>query len=237
MYRLSIFLVIFLTTPFSYSADYEYPDIEKSVFKIRTPQSLGTTFYIGNNLFVTNAHAVFAPSQIQKYKLINEMQFNKIIEQNSNLKKEISKRIRIYFRRNSRPVESIVALDFVNDLAVLRVREPDMLLKDKTKKLSKLIPLEIGYATQDLKNKKGYIYGFPDHRPYFKTKKIHLREMTFKNISSIQSESLEVYVNENHLKGASGSPVLVDGQVVGVLKKSVYNSASAIPSNALKNTS
>ena len=234
MYTLFIFLVFFLITPTSYSAEFKYSDIEKSVFRVQTPIKYGTGFYIGKGLFVTNAHVVFTSDIATLYMSFNESSYKKLLEESPDLKKEISKNVKIQFKESYLPVESILALDIANDLAVLKVSESNIsVVEEEYKELNLLAPLELSSLTE-VKNKKGYMYGYPVLRPYFNIKRINLKEVILKNMSSSKPESIDAFANENHLNGASGSPILVDGLVVGVAKNSMHNSLSATSSDALK---
>ena len=236
MYKFFIFLVILLTTPFSYSADYEYPDIEKSVFMIYNDfkHTEATAFYIGNNLFVTDIHFLLDLS-LETF-LMNEHRFVKLLRENPEYAKhKISDYLFIDYKQELFSVKKVVALDFANDLAII---EMDSLFIENFK----LIPftfttLELKPFAKDLEGRKAYLYGFPNSKPYLPLDQGEkkLKEITLKNISS--SDDLESFVadaNVEYVGGSSGGPVLFNGQVIGVVSFHMSNLLYFSSSNALK---
>ena len=236
MYKLFIVLVFFLTTPTSYSAEFnKHPNIENSVFRIYNyfKRSAGTTFYIGNNLFVTNAHIVL-DNRFENF-LMNKHQFIKMLRENpESTKHKISKYLFIEYEKGYLPAKSIVALDFVNDLAIIEV---DSVLNVDFRWIPfGLTALELKPFTKDLENKKAYAYGFPDKKdPSIFKNENNLTEIILKSISSSNDlKSFDAFTNIEYVEGASGSPVLFDGKVIGVLRHHLVNLVGFASSNALQ---
>ena len=195
-----------------YSQDKKISRIKKSVFPILCDEQQGTAFYIGNNFFVTNAHVVL-PTFL--FLSNTSTPIEEIVDKNPNLNQKISDSCIIGYK-GFRSLKSIHAIDFTNDLAVLRMNDQDL---ENIKE--ELIPLELG--TSDFKNTEGmiYFYGFPGGNDYLSLlqlsyAKIHPRDVTF-----FDSETFETFVKWPWVSGASGSPVLMNGKVIGILHSTI----------------
>ena len=236
MYKFLILLFFLLSFQLSYSQDYKHPNIKNSVFKILNAfeHTEATAFYIGNNLFVTNAHVLLDLS-LETF-LMNEHKFIKTLSENPEYaKNKISDYFFIEYKQKDFPVKKVVALDFANDLAII---EMDSFFIENFK----LIPfaftaLELKPFTKDLEGRKAYLYGFPNSKPYlpFWEADRNLKEITLKNISSSDDlEFFEADTNAEYVEGSSGGPVLFNGQVIGVVTSHVNNFLYFSSSNALK---
>ncbi len=237
--RSILFTLLVLALPdLSQSQDYKYPNIENSVFQIRNYTKFqGTGFYIGNNYFVTNAHVLLSVydmellsniySQFSKGNNIKKKDKQEIIDTFKEYKDQYSSNLGYIFYKNQIiTFKKIVAVDFKHDLIVLEVDQTH------SKLMEELTPLKIGSFSQELTNQKGYAYGFPADKPY-PHELFKFKEMTFESIHINDINSFHTYTNVNHLPGGSGSPMLIDGKVVGILRLAFHNEASATSSNAL----
>ena len=239
MYKFFIFLVFLLSFQFSYSQDYKHPNIEKSVFRIFNDfkHTEATAFYIGNNLFVTNAHCLLTTS-LENF-LMNEHKFVKTLRENPKYaKNKISDYFFIEYKEKEFPVKKVVALDFANDLAIIEM--DSLFIKNfKLKRIPffEFTALELKPFTKDLDGRKAYLYGFPNNKPYlpFGQADRDLKEITLKNISSSNDlKSFEAVASTEHIGGSSGGPVLFNGQVIGVITFGIRNLSDFSSSNALK---
>ena len=250
--KLNVFIFILSLSPLLSAAQtYTHPNIEKSVFQtyrglIKKPSkrdvtvSLGTTFYIGDNRFVTNVHIVYSDKILSKLLRL----YNKFAETNGTISKQNKQKIINLFNKEEQylsenvsdllfikyedeylPFKKITAINFEDDIAILEIDEKN------SQKMRDLIPLEIIPFSKNLTSKKGFIYGFPldKSKSFAET----LQEMSFQNIFPYNNNFFETYTNANYMNGSSGSPVLVDGKVIGVVKQSYENKARSITSTPL----
>ena len=248
--KLKLFiLILFLSPLLSAAQTYTHPNIEKSVFQIyrgsvTNPSNVGTTFYIGNNRFVTNAHIVYSGRTMNDLLFlyheftetngttISEQDKQEIIdrlinrESNQHSLEDISASLFIKYENKYISVKKITAISFEDDIAILEIDEKD------SKKIREFIPLEIIPLPKNITSKKGSIYGFPANTATSFSEVI-FQEMKFKNIFYYNGNFFKTYVNFNNLSGASGSPVLVDGKVVGMMKQSYENNSHSTPSTSL----
>ena len=188
--KLKLFIFILFFSPLlSASQTYTHPNIEKSVFQIyrdsdTNPLTGGTTFYIGNNRFVTNAHVIYSREILKDfinfYKKINgtvsEQDKQEIIDRfNRENDQPLSDLLSIKYGDDYIPVKKIIAINFEDDIAILEIDE------DRSKNMNDLIPLEIIPFSKNLTSTKGSIYGFPSNESTPLSETI-FREMSFQNI-------------------------------------------------------
>ena len=244
--KLKLFiLILFLSPLLSAAQTYTHPNIEKSVFPIyrgsvTNSSNGGTTFYIGNNRFVTNAHVIYSGGTMndllhlyhefaETKGAISEQDKQEIINRqflSENISENISASLFIKYENKYISVKKITAISFEDDIAILEIDKKD------SEKIREFIPLEIIPFSKNLTSKKGSIYGFPANTAT-SFSEITFQEMKFKNIFFYNSNFFKTYVNYNDLHGASGSPVLIDGKVIGVLKEADNNEATSTPSTSL----
>ena len=246
--KLKLFiLILFLSPLLSAAQTYTHPNIEKSVFQIYRVSDIdlfgvGTIFYIGDNRFVTNAHVIYTEKTMNNLLnfyhefaeangIISEQNKRKIINHqflSEKISEKISDSLFIQYKNYPIPVKKITAINFEDDIAILEID------KNQSKNMDDLIPLEIAPFSENITSKKGgSIYGFPSNESTSFSKFI-LQEMRFKNILFYNGGNFfATYVNYNNLNGASGSPVLIDGKVVGVFKAADENDTRSTPSTSL----
>ena len=187
---------------------YANLDIEKSIFSMLCNGNLGTAFYIGNNLFVTNVH-VAIPSFILTTD--TSVPIEEIVKQNPKTKKNISESCFIRYK-GARSLESIYAIDFTNDLIVLRMKEQDLKgIKQE------IIPLGLGnFDPNNIKNKIS-LYGFPGNLYNPTNPQLRYEEINPEDVTAVDSNTIEAFIKWPRVRGASGSPLLMDGKVIGIL--------------------
>ena len=129
------------------------------------------------------------------------------------------------YRNRRHNFSKLLALDQSNDLAILKLREEDFKQVEKY-----LIPLEIVATAKMPSHLKGVSYGFTELLDTNITKKI-----TFKGYESVEIDphTIQLISNINITDGMSGSPVVIQGKVIGVLNRSWNNLFFATKSDAL----
>ena len=130
-----------------------------------------------------------------------------------------------FYKRKQLHFSKLLVLDQSNDLVILTLKQEDFKQVEKD-----LIPLEIAATSKMPSHLKGVSYGFSSF-----LEEMSFAKTTFKAYESNKRDphTIQLIGNADVLKGMSGSPVMVQGKVIGILKKTWVNLFFATKSDTL----